>query len=226
MKQDLNNALLSRLGPEKITQLLAAHISERRKQRIEQVLNNRLVSIQLAMEMPGGLHNAFAAMRSCEIFGVIKLHFIAPQWETSTMRSISKGAMDWVDIAYYENIQNFLSAMKTANISIAAATPTASATLGVIPIEQSMCLLFGNERDGLSPTALAACDFQYQIPMYGMTKSLNVAVAAAISLFETTTRKRQFLQKSGDLSIESWQNLQAHYYLNSVNAKLIKALIK
>lgn len=226
MKQDLNNILLERFGAEKIIDLLKTHIAERRQLRIEQVLNNRLVSVQLAIEMPGGLHNAFAAMRSCEIFGVFKIHFIAPHWEAATMRNISKGAMDWVDVAYYENINDFLSVIQSENICLAGAIPGASATLELLPIEQPICLLFGSEQYGLSPIAEAACDYHYQIPMFGMTKSLNVAVAAAISLYETTNRKRHNLQKNGDLSTENRRHLLANYYLNSVNPKLIAALIK
>jgi len=45
-------------------------------------------------------------------------------------------------------------------------------------------VVFGSERHGLSPGALAACDAICQIPMAGEVPSLNVAVASAVFLYE------------------------------------------
>lgn len=43
-------------------------------------------------------------------------------------------------------------------------------------------LVFGNERLGCSAEMLAACDGAFHIPLHGLTESLNVSVACAISL--------------------------------------------
>ncbi|MAB83920.1 MAG: RNA methyltransferase [Phycisphaerae bacterium] len=45
-------------------------------------------------------------------------------------------------------------------------------------------LLVGSEGDGVSKTALAACDAMMEIPMHGDVPSVNVASAAAICLYE------------------------------------------
>lgn len=225
MKKNISKyQLINRYSPEMVISQLQDHIAERRKQRIDEVLDNRLDSIQLAMEMPAGLHNAFAAVRSCDVFGVAKIHMIAPEWQTQTMRSISKGAMDWVEVVYYESLSDFLNVVQQENLFLAGATPLAEADVSAIPIETPVCLLFGNEKEGLSQQAQLACQLQYKIPMYGMTGSLNVSVAAAISLYETTQRKRKQLQSQGDLIASRRRQLQAQYYISSVNTKLVNAL--
>jgi tRNA G18 (ribose-2'-O)-methylase SpoU len=47
-------------------------------------------------------------------------------------------------------------------------------------------ILFGNEAQGLDPATVAACDRLVTIPMQFGTDSLNVAVAAGITMYELT----------------------------------------
>lgn len=221
---DLQNSIIKRCGTDTVLKKLKSFISERRQRRIEETLDNRLISIQVAIESPSDCHNAFAVIRSCEIFGVVKIHIISPEKNVSGMRAISKGAMDWVDIVFYDHIQDFLLEAKNQNLRLAAAMPNANHSLETVSLAEPVCLLLGNEITGLSPAAKKACDYHYQIPMFGMTESFNLSVAAALSLYEMTNRKRRMLKKPGDLSSAFRKNLQARYYLNSVNSKLIHAL--
>ena len=46
-----------------------------------------------------------------------------------------------------------------------------------------IAFVFGNEVSGLPPEVLAACDIVAEIPMRGRKESLNVSVAAGITLF-------------------------------------------
>lgn len=218
--------LIHRYGADKILTQLQAYVSPRRQQRILEVLNNRLHSIQIALEMPADIHNAFAVIRSSEIFGLTKVHIITPEKNLTSIRPISKGAMDWVEIIYYENTAEFLHAMRAQNIRLAGASLKAEHNLSSVPLSEPVCLLLGSECNGLSSTAEQACDWRFKIPMFGMTESFNLSVAAAVSLYETTTRKRTMLNKSGDLIPQQWQDLQACYYLNSVNPRLVNALFR
>jgi TrmH family RNA methyltransferase len=47
-----------------------------------------------------------------------------------------------------------------------------------------VALVVGNETDGVGPDALGAADHVVRIPMAGGVESLNVGVAAGISLYE------------------------------------------
>jgi TrmH family RNA methyltransferase len=48
--------------------------------------------------------------------------------------------------------------------------------------------MFGSEQHGLDDTTLAGADEQVRIPIRGHASSLNLAVAAGITLFELTRR--------------------------------------
>jgi len=50
--------------------------------------------------------------------------------------------------------------------------------------EFPLCLVIGNEINGVIKRSDGACDLAIEIPMYGIKQSLNVAVAYGIAVFE------------------------------------------
>ena len=53
---------------------------------------------------------------------------------------------------------------------------------GALP--QKLCVIIGNEGQGMTRETLAACTHRYRLPMRGGAESLNAAVAAAIFMYE------------------------------------------
>ena len=222
-KQD--HHFIKKYGSHTLITLLEDFITEKRKQRIQAVLDNRLDSIQLAIESPADIHNALAAVRTSEALGITKVHIIAPQSDAIHARSITQGAIYWVDVHYYDHLSDFLAYITSENILLAGAMMNAEQPLASVPIEKPLCLFFGNEQRGLTKDAKKACHTTYHIPMVGMSESLNLSVSAAISLYDTTTRKRTLLHHPSDLSTEQRTHYQAQYYLNSVEPRLVMALL-
>ena len=85
---------------------------------------------------------------------------------------------------------------KTATVSLHGNTYQVAPSLAL----RKVALVFGGERDGLSDELLAACDGRYQIPMPGFSQSLNVSVAAAISIYIATSLRRRAVGGPTDLS--------------------------
>lgn len=56
-----------------------------------------------------------------------------------------------------------------------------------------VCLVFGNEKDGVSPEVAALCETHVRIPMLGFKYSLNVAVAGGVMLYELLRKYRELL---------------------------------
>ena len=57
--------------------------------------------------------------------------------------------------------------------------------------------MFGAEGRGLRPLVRKACDDAFSIPLVGKVESLNVSVAAGISLFEAARQRRGSRTGSG-----------------------------
>lgn len=53
-----------------------------------------------------------------------------------------------------------------------------------------VCLIFGNEVEGVSPALAALCDTHVRIPMLGAKHSLNVATAGGVVLYELLRKYR------------------------------------
>ena len=55
-----------------------------------------------------------------------------------------------------------------------------------------VCLIFGHERAGITPSALDAADLCVELPVYGMANSLNVAMACALVGYEILRQHEAF----------------------------------
>jgi len=75
-------------------------------------------------------------------------------------------------------------------IQIVATCPTASLTYWQADFRSPTLILLGNEGAGLSADLVALADRQVQIPHFGPVESLNVAIVAALMLYEVQ-RQRQ-----------------------------------
>ncbi|MBV53146.1 MAG: hypothetical protein CL816_03655 [Coxiellaceae bacterium] len=208
-----------------ITDALQPYVTQRRKDRIESVLEKRLSGIQLILEAPCDINNAFAILRTCECFGIQHLHVIQPKGEAMSLKRLTRGAWYWVDLTIYNSLSECLNQLPSSPYCLAGATLSGEQTLHELSIDQPLFLMLGNEQYGLSDEAIHACHTTYQIPMCGMTESFNLSVSAAISLYDTTQRKRKCLQAPGDLSLDEKAQLTARYFLNSVNHRLVNSLL-
>lgn len=211
---------LRQYSTDSIIDTLLPYVSERRQQRIETTLSHRLESIQLVLESPYDIKNAFTILRTCECLGIQHLHIINPTDEFCSIRRLSRGAQAWIDLVMHPSLDTFFESIPHQGITLAGATPHTTNTIKDVPVNQPLYLILGNEAQGLSSTAKAHCDTLFQIPMHGMSESLNLSAAAAIALHDTCQRKRTQLGQPGDLSNNNKQQQRARYFLNSVNNRL------
>jgi tRNA (guanosine-2'-O-)-methyltransferase len=211
---------------------LMPFIGASRLNKINEVIHKRLSSLHLAIEHPANINNAMAAIRTAESLGIYHIHIIAPEHEAHSVRVITQGAFFWVNIHFYHDFAEFLNTLKRdfnwpegINLAGAALSDTACG-LADVPVDKPLCILVGNEQHGLTDEAKAACQYCYMIPMAGMSQSFNLSVAAAISLYDTSQRKRSGLNGRCDLSSPEKQSLKAAYMLSSVDTRLAEQLLK
>jgi tRNA G18 (ribose-2'-O)-methylase SpoU len=62
----------------------------------------------------------------------------------------------------------------------------------VFPVQ--CILLLGKEKEGIPADLLNLVDICVEIPQYGLTRSLNVHVSAAITLWEITKSNKKLLR--------------------------------
>jgi tRNA (guanosine-2'-O-)-methyltransferase len=72
--------------------------------------------------------------------------------------------------------------------------------------------MFGNEHDGLSEAAVAACDGALGVPMFGFTESFNLSVTVALAMSRIAARRRAALGAPGDLDDARRRELRARWF--------------
>jgi len=173
---------------------LETFMTEARKRKIADVLSRRTAHFTVAIEDVYQLHNTSAVMRSCEVFGIQRLHVIEQRFGKKIDRQIAMGAQKWVDIGRHHSVAKCLDQLKSEGYQIVAATPHRNdCLLDDFDITPRSAIFFGSEKEGLSDEVLARADAFLKIPMAGFTESLNISVSAAIILQNLTSR----LRKSG-----------------------------
>lgn len=167
-------------------------LTDNRKERFLNVLQNRTKHFTVVVEDVFQMHNASAVMRSCEVFGIQELNVIEQRFGKSIDKEIAMGAQKWVDINKFDNVRNCIDSLKSQGYQIIATTPHENdCLLEDFDISKPSALFFGTERDGLSEEVLQKADGFLKIPMVGFTESLNISVSAAIIIQNLTNRLRQ-----------------------------------
>jgi tRNA (guanosine-2'-O-)-methyltransferase len=206
-------------GSQKIIERLSPYLTIERKEKIIPVVDQRIKSIQAAVEDPLDIHNALAIVRTAEALGLTDAHLIG-QPNKGKGRQTMRGADRWMNLHSYESFPDFAYKQKCLGFRVYGATPEAALNLDQVPLDVPCCFLFGNEKKGLSREALDACDLHYRIPMHGFCESFNVSVAAAISLYDAVRRKRRQLLDLGDLSEQEKLCEIAWFYYKSAGARI------
>ncbi len=176
----------------KLLKYLEEFISEERKERFLQILEERTYKITVAIEDVFQMHNTSAVIRSCDIFGIQSAHLIERKYGDQLDVQIAMGAQKWVDIHRYESTSTCIDALKKEGYKIIATTPhNDSCLLDDFEFDGKTALFFGTEKKGLSDEVLEKADGFLKIPMVGFTESLNISVSAAIILQSLTTKLKK-----------------------------------
>ena len=165
-----------------------------RLQRMLKVLRERTAHIVVGMEAVDDGHNQAAILRSAEVFGVQEVAVVTGKAPFEPSERVTQGAHKWLTIRKYPDIRTAMTALRERGYRIWASRLDETAVpLEEVDLSRPAAFFFGNEHEGLSEEALRFSDASFIIPMVGFAQSLNVSVAAAITLFHTTRRARREL---------------------------------
>lgn len=189
---------------------LAPHLGDERRAKIDRVAASRLGGLVVVLENLHDPHNGGAALRSCEAVGVREVRIVGASFRFS--ERVTQGCDKWLDLPRDETIERCVADLKARGYRLYAAVPGAAVALDELDAVTPAAFLIGNERDGLSPAARAACDVEFAIPMRGFSQSLNLSVATALCVYTHAERRRRALGRVGDLDGEALDGLRADYY--------------
>jgi len=137
-------------------------------------------------------HNLGACLRSAAAAGATAVVIPKDKSATvnATVRKTSAGAADRLPVVAVTNLARCLRELQKQGVWIYGLAGEAEASLYSLDLRGNVALVLGGEADGLRRLTREHCDGLVRIPMPGEIESLNVSVAAGVTLFEAV-RQRQ-----------------------------------
>ena len=163
----------------------------RRKARLGSVLAHRQPDLTLVLANIHDPHNVSAIYRSCDAFGVDKVHLYYTDTPFPVLgRKTSASARKWVESVRHRDRQELETSLRAQNMQILATTFTPTAKpLRTWDFTRPTAIIMGNEHSGVNEELISMADGELYIPMYGMIQSFNVSVASAIILSEACRQR-------------------------------------
>ena len=204
--------IIDRHGPQAVCRALEPMLTAERIARIDHVLGARLQSVAVAVEDTYDPHNAAATIRTSEALGLQDLHVIEPHERFSASKGVTRGAHRWLDLHRWPSATAAATALRARGFRVFATLPDATASVEDVDVATPLVVLFGNEHDGLTDEAIAACDGRLAVPMFGFTESYNLSVTVALAMSRIAARRRAYLNAPGDLDAARRARLRARWF--------------
>jgi 23S rRNA (guanosine2251-2'-O)-methyltransferase len=137
--------------------------------------------------------NLGAIIRAAAAFGVggVMLPERRAVGITATVVKAAAGGLEYVPLAGVTNISQSIERLKRLGFWIVGADEQGDVRCDDFAFPVPLALVLGEEGDGLSPLVKRHCDILVRIPVGGPLRSLNVAVAAAVLLYEVMGQVRK-----------------------------------
>ncbi len=169
--------------------------TDARLKKLQRVARLRQPGLTVVLEDLHDPHNLGAISRSCDAFGLQDIHVVFQREQPFDPKEKGKNSSTatnkWLRYHMHRDAATPLRELKEAGWQLVATAvaPQAEAIFSADFCGQRLALLFGNEKTGLSPQALAMADRLVALPMRGIAQSVNVSVAASIFLYEVTRQR-------------------------------------
>lgn len=134
------------------------------------------------------IYNVGSVFRTSDAARIERLH-LTGYTGTPAHKDLHKtalGAQDTVAWSDHDDVQAVLENHRTAGYTLAALEITDQPTpIAEVTVEQyPLCLVIGNEVQGVDDAIVRMMDIAFEIPQYGAKQSLNVSVAYGIAIFD------------------------------------------
>jgi tRNA G18 (ribose-2'-O)-methylase SpoU len=155
--------------------------------------------VRVLLDNVRSLYNVGAFFRTCDAVGVevLDLCGITGRPPHKQIRKTALGAEESVRWEYHSNPIELVGALRVAGYEIAA-VETSLHAVDLFDWQPGfpVCVVFGNEVEGICPDLSRLCDTHVRIPMLGLKHSLNVATAGGVVIYELLRKYRGLLSRA------------------------------
>ncbi len=165
--------------------------TEKRLKKITDTLKARQHSLRVVIENVHDPHNVSAIFRTCDAVGVPKVTLLYTiESFPKISRISSSSANKWIERERFNDTKTCFDSLRKEGFKIYSTILDENAVnIYDIDFTEKVAIVMGNENRGISEEAAELSDKTIYIPMRGMIQSLNVSVAAAVTLYEAQRQR-------------------------------------
>lgn len=163
-----------------------------RREKLLTVLQKRQNNLTVVLENVFDPHNETAVMRTCDSVGIQDIFIINNRKPPKRAWGFRSGgsAKKWLTVHQFTDANECFKELRSRyNNILTTHLGNNSVSLYNIDFTESIALVFGNERFGVSDEARALADGNFVIPQSGIIQSLNISVACAVTIYEAYRQK-------------------------------------
>lgn len=156
---------------------------------VSQFKASEKVPVVIVLDNIRSQHNIGSIFRTADAFRIQCIHLCGIT-ATPPNREIQKtalGATESVEWKYFPSTLESVNELKNAGYEIIA-IEQAEGSISIKDFKSTkdmkLGIVFGNEVNGVDDVIMELCDHCIEIPQYGTKHSLNVSVAAGITIWE------------------------------------------
>jgi len=167
--------------------------TDQRARRMMEVLAKRQNDLTLVINNIHDPHNVSAILRSCDAFGIPRVHLLYTSNVFPELgKKSSASAIKWVERINHSSAPELVRVLRQQGFNPVRTGFSPKA----VPVHEwdftrPTAVILGNEHSGVEKDLLEEVEHELYIPMQGMVQSLNVSVAAAIILYEAFRQRNE-----------------------------------
>ena len=173
--------VLAAVSQVKTPQGIAAVCSLPEERKLEE-MGNKLILLENVQD-PGNVGTVLRTLDAAGFDGCILTAGCADPFGPKTLRA-TMGSIFRVPMCSVQDAPAAVRRLTERGYAVIGAALDGEPFYQRSALPEKMCVLIGNEGQGLTAETLAACTHRYRLPMRGGAESLNAAVAAAIFMYE------------------------------------------
>ena len=108
---------------------------------------------------------------------------------TAAVHKASAGSTAYTPITKVTNLAQTIEKLKSVGIWVVGTTGDAELAYTAADFTVPLCIVLGNEGEGIRRLVKQKCDFLVHLPMLGQIRSLNVSVTAGVLLYEVIRQR-------------------------------------
>jgi RNA methyltransferase, TrmH family len=153
-----------------------------------------LVLVLAGLQDPGNVGAIVRAAAAFGASGIVAIEGSANPFSWKALRG-SMGGTFRLPIAARGSLAEVVASANELGVRLVAAVPRGGTPLPKLDLRKPTAIVLGGEGAGVSQTTMAAVQETVTIPMRPPVESLNVAIAAALVLYEATRQRQEHRPK-------------------------------